>query len=63
MLPVVSKVFERIMPKKISEYIIQFISPCLCRFSYRTCDASDASDASFSTQQVVVILYKKDLYL
>ena len=56
----VSQVFERIMAKQISEYVIRFLSPCLCRLGYSTCDASDAS---FSTQQIVVVLRNKHLYL
>ena len=47
-LPVVSKVFERIMHKQISEYINQFLSPHLC--GYRQ---------GFSTQQALVSLIEK----
>ena len=47
-LPVVSKVFERIMHKQISEYINQFLSSYLC--GYRQ---------GFSTQQKLVSLIEK----
>ena len=47
-LPVVSKVFERIMHNQISECINQFLSPYLC--GYRQ---------GFSTQQALVSLIKK----
>ena len=47
-LSFVSKVFERIMQKQISEYINQFLSPYLC--SYRQ---------GFSTQQALVSLIEK----
>ena len=45
---VVSKVFERIMHKQISEYINQFLSPYLCRYRQ-----------GFSTQQALVSLIEK----
>ena len=48
-LPVVSKVFERIMHKQIIEYINQFLSPYSC--GYRQ---------AFSTQQALVSLIKKN---
>ena len=44
-LPVVSKVFERIMYKQISEYVNQVLSPYLC--GYRQ---------GFNTQQALVSL-------
>ena len=47
-LPVVSKVFERIMCKQISEYINQFLSPYL-----------HGSGQGFSTQQALVSLIGK----
>ena len=31
-LPTVSKIFERIMQKQISDYIGKFLSPFLCRY-------------------------------
>ena len=31
-LPVVSKIFERIMPKQISSYLGKYLSPCLCGY-------------------------------
>ena len=31
-LPVVSKIFERIMHKQINDFIMSFPSPCLCRY-------------------------------
>ena len=47
-LPVVSKVFESLMQKQISEYIIKFLSPYLC--GYRK---------DFSTQQALASLIEK----
>ena len=47
-LPVVSKVFERIMYKEISEYINQFLSLYLC-----------GNKQGFSTQQALVSLIEK----
>ena len=47
-LPVVSKVFERIMYKQISEYINHVLSPYLC--GYRQ---------GFNTQQALVSLIEK----
>ena len=47
-LPIVSKAFERIMHKQISQYISQFLSPYLS--GYRQ---------SFSTQQALVSLIEK----
>ena len=47
-LPVLSKVFERIMHKQISEYINQFLSSYLC--GYRQ---------GFSTQQALASLIEK----
>ena len=32
MLPVVSKIFERIMQKQINDFIISFLSPYLCGY-------------------------------
>ena len=31
-LLVVSKIFERIMQKEINDFIISFLSPCLCGY-------------------------------
>ena len=47
-LPVVSTVSERIMQKRISEYINQFLSPYLCGYGQ-----------GFSTQQALVSLTEK----
>ena len=47
-LPTVSKIFEQLMQKQISEYINQFLSPFLC--GYRK---------GFSTQTALVWLIKK----
>ena len=47
-LPTVSKIFEQLMQKQISEYINQFLSPFLC--DYRK---------GFSTQTALVWLIKK----
>ena len=48
-LPAVSKVFERIVHRQISEYINQFLSPYLC----------GCRQQGFSTQQALVILIEK----
>ena len=47
-LPVVSKIFERLLHKQISLHLDRFLSPCLC--SYRT---------GFSTQQTLISLLEK----
>ena len=47
-LPVVSKVFEKIMHDQISQYINSFLTPCLC--GYRK---------GFSTQQALLCLIEK----
>ena len=47
-LPVVSTVSERIMQKRISEYVNQFLSPYLCGYGQ-----------GFSTQQALVSLTEK----
>ena len=47
-LPVVSKIFQKIMHKQMSLYIDNFLSPCLCGYRKR-----------FSTQQALLSLIEK----
>ena len=47
-LPVVSKVFEKIMHDQISQYINSFLTPYLCGYT-----------KGFSTQQAILSLIEK----
>ena len=47
-LRIVSKIFERLMQKQISQYIIQFLSLFLCGYK-----------KGFSTQTALVLLIEK----
>ena len=47
-LPTVSKIFERLMQKQISDHINQFLSPFLCSYSKR-----------FSIQTTLLCLFEK----